>query len=90
MFINLGDGQSGPEIIEGDENFPVASAILQTKLLEESGWGINSLDALHKKHIEFTNFAADNYAHLAHSDQISALIRQSFMMLELVNYIQIP
>ncbi len=68
VFINLGDGQSGPEIIEGDENFPVASAILQSMQLLESSGHIKTIGDLHERQKEISRFAADNYAHLAHSD----------------------
>jgi len=66
--------------------FPVASAILQEKLLEESSWGIKTLNELHKTQKEFTDFAKENYKYLKNSEQLSALIRQSFMMLEYINY----
>ncbi|NOX45590.1 MAG: hypothetical protein GXO89_01255 [Chlorobi bacterium] len=68
------------------KNYPVASAILQEKLLEESSWGIKSLDELHQKQKGFAQFASGNYPYLQHSQQLSALINQSFMMLEYINY----
>lgn len=76
------------ELTDGlpNEKYPVTSAIFQAMLLEDSSGDVKTLDELHQKQKAFTQFAADNYEFIANSEQLASLIRQSFMMLEYINY----
>lgn len=69
-----------------DNDFPQASAILQAKLIEEKSHGIKTLNELHTTQNNFVEFATENFQYLYHSDRLNALINQSFMMLEYINY----
>jgi hypothetical protein len=66
--------------------FPVASAILQEKLVEEKSWKIKTIDELHTTQKLFVDFIQQNYSSLEHSEQITALINQSYMMIEYINF----
>ncbi len=72
-----------------NKEFPVASAILREKQIEAKSYGIKTLGELHQVQKEFTGFASRNYPYIENSEQLSALIRQSFMMLEYINYYNI-
>lgn len=67
-------------------SFPLASAVLMEKQLEEKSYAITTLDELHEMQRRFIDFAKKNYLYLQHSDRLTALINQSYMMLEYVDY----
>ncbi len=68
--------------------FPLASAILLEKQWEEKSYSIKTLEELHEMQQKFVNFVKKNYALLQHSDRLTAIINQSYMMLEYVNFFE--
>jgi hypothetical protein len=81
LYQSLAAGQPA-----ANENYPFAQSLLRAKNLLESTYTIKTLAQLTAKKQELTNFVAQNYPSLRHSDMLRRFLNQSLMMHEYVDY----
>lgn len=69
-----------------NSGFPVAGVVLLSLQLQRSMSHVSDLEDLHKKQDTIMQFVKKNYFVLRNSDQLSSIVRNSFMMLEYLDY----
>ncbi|MBN2543885.1 hypothetical protein JXI42_13590 [bacterium] len=85
--ITQGQLEKQEELLSAS-GFQYAKPLLQARLLNESTYGIKTLDELNEKREAFEHFVNNNYDILQHSDMLMELIKQYFMMHEYVSYLE--